>query len=390
MDLLTEHGDDGTNVAELGIGTNEKAILTGNILEDEKILGTAHVAFGASAAIGGNVQVPVHLDCVVMKPTVTLDGEPLVQDGELLVTDEADAPQRAQLLRGPQRAHRRRDRARPSGSHARLLNTHFDPAHNRSVYTLCGEPRRARGGAASPAPQHAIELIDLRGYQGLHPHIGALDVCPLDLARRGATRRGRAAAALAVADGIGELGIPVFLYGELASSEERRERAYFRQGGPAALARRMESGELVPDRGPAEPHPTRGRDAGRRAPAAGRLQPRARHARTPRSRARSPRACASRAGAGRACARSGCPGTTGARRSRSTSTTPIAVTLARGRRRRPAARRRARRAAGRGRAGRPGARGRAGGLPGRPADPRLRPRPARDRAGHRARLRRWR
>jgi leucyl aminopeptidase (aminopeptidase T) len=85
MELLTAHGEEGTNVAELGIGTNEKAILTGNILEDEKILGTAHVAFGASAAIGGNVQVPVHLDCVVMKPTVQLDGDTLVRDGELLV-----------------------------------------------------------------------------------------------------------------------------------------------------------------------------------------------------------------------------------------------------------------------------------------------------------------
>jgi leucyl aminopeptidase (aminopeptidase T) len=85
MELLTEHGEDGTNVAELGVGTNEKAILTGNILEDEKILGTVHVAFGASAAIGGNVQVPVHLDCVVMKPTVELDGEPIVREGELLV-----------------------------------------------------------------------------------------------------------------------------------------------------------------------------------------------------------------------------------------------------------------------------------------------------------------
>lgn len=85
MELLTAHGEDGTNLAELGIGTNEKAILTGNILEDEKILGTAHVAFGASAAIGGTVQVPVHLDVVVTKPTVALDGEPLVRDGELLV-----------------------------------------------------------------------------------------------------------------------------------------------------------------------------------------------------------------------------------------------------------------------------------------------------------------
>ena len=85
LDLLTAHGPDGTNVAELGIGTNEKAILTGEILEDEKVLGTAHVAFGASAAIGGTVQVPVHLDCVVLKPTVEIDGEPLVRAGELLV-----------------------------------------------------------------------------------------------------------------------------------------------------------------------------------------------------------------------------------------------------------------------------------------------------------------
>src|ERR671919_1037204 len=86
MELLTEHGEAGTNVAELGIGTNERAKLTGNILEDEKILGTCHVAFGASAAIGGTVQVPVHLDCVVMKPTVELDGEAIMRDGELLVT----------------------------------------------------------------------------------------------------------------------------------------------------------------------------------------------------------------------------------------------------------------------------------------------------------------
>jgi leucyl aminopeptidase (aminopeptidase T) len=85
MELLTAHGEDGTNVAELGIGTNEKAILTGNVLEDEKILGTCHVAFGASAAIGGKVQVPVHLDCVVIKPDVAIDGEPLVRSGELLV-----------------------------------------------------------------------------------------------------------------------------------------------------------------------------------------------------------------------------------------------------------------------------------------------------------------
>ena len=84
-ELLTAHGPDGTNVAELGIGSNERAILIGEVIEDEKILGTAHVAFGASAGIGGTVQVPVHLDCVVMKPDVSIDGEPLVRGGELLV-----------------------------------------------------------------------------------------------------------------------------------------------------------------------------------------------------------------------------------------------------------------------------------------------------------------
>jgi len=85
MEMLSPHGPDGTNVAELGIGTNEEALLTGNILEDEKILGTCHVAFGASAAIGGTVQVPVHIDCVVLEPTVEVDGETIVSGGDLLL-----------------------------------------------------------------------------------------------------------------------------------------------------------------------------------------------------------------------------------------------------------------------------------------------------------------
>jgi leucyl aminopeptidase (aminopeptidase T) len=85
MQLLNAHGKDGTNVAELGIGTNEEALLTGNILEDEKILGSAHIAFGASAAIGGTVQVPVHLDCVLLEPNVEIDGETIVSGGELLI-----------------------------------------------------------------------------------------------------------------------------------------------------------------------------------------------------------------------------------------------------------------------------------------------------------------
>jgi glutamate formiminotransferase/glutamate formiminotransferase/formiminotetrahydrofolate cyclodeaminase len=141
-------------------------------------------------------------------------------------------------------------------SHATQLNVHYDPQHNRSVFTICGEPNGLVEAAAAGAA-HALELIDLRGYQGLHPHIGALDVCPfiwIEDGDRGAARD----AALAAAGRVAELEIPVFLYGELASSEERRERAFFRRGGPAELARRMSEGELAPDLGPAEPHPSAG------------------------------------------------------------------------------------------------------------------------------------
>lgn len=85
IELLSAHGPDGTTIAELGIGTNERARLSGEIIEDEKLLGTAHVAFGASEAIGGRVQVPVHLDSVVMRPVVEVDGRVIVRDGKLLL-----------------------------------------------------------------------------------------------------------------------------------------------------------------------------------------------------------------------------------------------------------------------------------------------------------------
>jgi glutamate formiminotransferase len=141
-------------------------------------------------------------------------------------------------------------------SHARLLNCHFDPQHHRSVFTLAGSGEELRAADVAGAG-HALELIDLRGHQGLHPHIGALDVSPLvwvaDADRDEAVSTARSAA-----EGIAGLGIPVFLYGELASSEERRERAFFRRGGPAELARRMAAGELAPDMGPPEPHPSAG------------------------------------------------------------------------------------------------------------------------------------
>jgi leucyl aminopeptidase (aminopeptidase T) len=82
---LNAHGEKGTNLAELGVGTNDMAILTGNVLEDEKILGTVHIAFGASAGIGGNVSVPIHLDSVVLDATLEVDGAPVLDAGRFVL-----------------------------------------------------------------------------------------------------------------------------------------------------------------------------------------------------------------------------------------------------------------------------------------------------------------
>ena len=83
--LLEPYGELGLNVAELGVGTNESATVTGNVLEDEKALGTVHVAFGASAGIGGTVSVPVHLDVVVTGATLSIDGRPVLDGGRFVL-----------------------------------------------------------------------------------------------------------------------------------------------------------------------------------------------------------------------------------------------------------------------------------------------------------------
>ncbi len=85
VEHLDVYGPDGRHLAELGVGTNDRAQLTGNLLEDEKILGTVHVAFGASAGIGGTVNVPVHEDCVVLDPTLTIGGTTVVDQGRFVL-----------------------------------------------------------------------------------------------------------------------------------------------------------------------------------------------------------------------------------------------------------------------------------------------------------------
>ncbi len=85
IELLLAHGVPGTNLAELGVGTNDRARLTGNVLEDEKILGTVHVAFGASAAIGGTVSVPIHLDVVIVDASLEVDGRQVLDRGRYVL-----------------------------------------------------------------------------------------------------------------------------------------------------------------------------------------------------------------------------------------------------------------------------------------------------------------
>lgn len=78
-------GKDARSIAEFGIGTNDSAKLSGILLEDEKVMGTIHIAVGNNVSMGGSVNVPIHLDGVIKKPTVYLDGKLLMKDGTLLV-----------------------------------------------------------------------------------------------------------------------------------------------------------------------------------------------------------------------------------------------------------------------------------------------------------------
>jgi glutamate formiminotransferase / 5-formyltetrahydrofolate cyclo-ligase len=140
---------------------------------------------------------------------------------------------------------------------AALLDVHSDPVHNRSVVTLNAPPVSLFAALVSGALA-CVEAIDMSKHAGAHPSIGALDVCPVVWLREEDRELAREEA-LAAAKAIGEeAGVPVFLYGELAPHESHRERAFFRTGGLIELTRRVQGGELKPDFGPAEVHPTAG------------------------------------------------------------------------------------------------------------------------------------
>lgn len=83
--MISKFGDKGRNIAEFGIGTNDKARLSGMLLEDEKVLGTVHIALGDNKTMGGKVHVPIHLDGVIKQPNVYFDGKLIMEKGKLLI-----------------------------------------------------------------------------------------------------------------------------------------------------------------------------------------------------------------------------------------------------------------------------------------------------------------
>jgi glutamate formiminotransferase len=129
---------------------------------------------------------------------------------------------------------------------ARLLDVHSDEDHHRSVFTLVGGEAEIVG-ALLAGIRLARELVDLRRHDGAHPRIGAADVVPIVPIRPEDAERAHATAR-ELARRVGEeLALPVFLYGDLAPG---RGPAFFRQGGPEELQRRIDAGELAPDFGP--------------------------------------------------------------------------------------------------------------------------------------------
>jgi glutamate formiminotransferase len=140
------------------------------------------------------------------------------------------------------------------GARALVLDVHSDADHHRSVFTLAAEDHALvealLGGLAL-----ALERIDLRRHEGVHPRVGVADVVPVvplvpeDMLRAVSTAR-------ALATRIGdELGVPVFQYGEIGDD---RRPAFFRRGGLDELRRRVQSGELEPDAGPRRIDPRSG------------------------------------------------------------------------------------------------------------------------------------
>lgn len=81
LKAMDAYGKPGRNIAEMGIGLNENAKLIGHPLEDNKVYGTVHIGFGDNSRYGGRIKCGYHAYGVILKPTVFVDGEIIVENG---------------------------------------------------------------------------------------------------------------------------------------------------------------------------------------------------------------------------------------------------------------------------------------------------------------------
>jgi glutamate formiminotransferase len=136
-----------------------------------------------------------------------------------------------------------------------VLGLDSDPDHNRSVLTLIG-PAEPLLEAVWAAARVAVDSIDLTQHRGTHPRIGAVDVVPF-IPWRNASMASAAGLARRFGERMGgELGVPVFLYGQAATQPERARLATIRRGQFESLRERLHV--QPPDFGPRVPHPTAG------------------------------------------------------------------------------------------------------------------------------------
>ncbi len=139
---------------------------------------------------------------------------------------------------------------------AEVLDRTADPDHHRSVITFVGDPESVRR-ASLEAARLAMERIDLRRHQGVHPRVGALDVLPF-VPLHDVTMEEAVELAHDVGRAIARMGMPVYFYGR-ASNPPGRGLAELRRGGFEALAAGFPA-ERMPDvpKGAWAPHPTAG------------------------------------------------------------------------------------------------------------------------------------
>ncbi len=138
-----------------------------------------------------------------------------------------------------------------------LLDYSSDASHNRSVFTLVGDPEGI-AEAAFRLCKLASETIDLTKHHGEHPRMGATDVIPF-IPVKDVTAADCVEISRKVARRIAEeLKIPTFLYEDSASSESRRNLADVRKGQFEGMAEKLRKPEWAPDFGERKIHPTAG------------------------------------------------------------------------------------------------------------------------------------